>query len=146
MCMASTHCQPPWSCRQKLSKKRKSVGLVVVVVASIDLVVQGNKTLPACVRVGSFASINLDPDPVVRNVNLRVERLRSIDNGLMNRELGRRRKKETGNSDVDSTLLTCPEILQSLFKEFRLTDSSPLSMKKSLMFPALITSAHSWTP
>ena len=146
MCMASTHCQSPWSCRQKLSKKRKSVGLVVVVVASIDLVVQGNKTLPACVRVGSFASINLDPDPVVRNVNLRVERLRSIDNGLMNRELGRRRKKETGNSDVDSTLLTCPEILQSLFKEFRLTDSSPLSMKRSLMFPALMTSAHSWTP
>ena len=64
----------------------------------------------------------------------------------MNRELGRRRKKETGNSDVDSTLLTCPEILQSLFKEFRLTDSSPLSMKRSLMFPALMTSAHSWTP
>ena len=65
------------SWRQKLSKKRKSVGLVVVVVASIDLVVQGNKTLPACVRVGSFASINLDPDPVVRNVNLRVERFSS---------------------------------------------------------------------
>ena len=64
----------------------------------------------------------------------------------MNRELGRRRKKETGNSDVDSTLLTCPEILQSLFKEFRLTDSSPLSMKRSLMFPALMTAAHSWTP
>ena len=75
--VVSTHCQPPWSCRQKLSKKRKSVGLVVVVVASIDLVVQGNKTLPACVRVGSFASINLDPDPVVRNVNLRVERFSS---------------------------------------------------------------------